>query len=138
GLGQDRAAQPGALQGGAYCEHAEVTGAFVLGDVGAAVQPVVAGGQEDAAAGPGDVCQQDLGDDAVAVQQVGLGSPAGATGLAAVGGGDQLDDCGDIGCGSGAEGGRRHGVGWASGRATKIATDVAPTGAAGGLSQLPR
>src|SRR5690606_3754958 len=41
--------------------------------------------------------------DALAVKQVGLGGPALAAGLAAVGGGDQLDDGGDVGGGGGAE-----------------------------------
>src|SRR3546814_13421469 len=46
--------------------------------------------------------------DAVAVEEVGRGRPAGAAGVAAVGGGDQRDEGGDVGRGGVAEGEAGH------------------------------
>src|SRR3546814_3577180 len=51
-----------------------------------------------------DVGAQHVRIDAVAVEEVGLGRPAGAAGVAAVGGGDQRDEGGDVGRGGVAEG----------------------------------
>src|SRR5690606_7975963 len=56
-----------------------------------------------------DVGAQHVGVDARAFKQVGLGGPAGAAGIAAVGGGDQVDQGGDVGFGGRAEGGGLHG-----------------------------
>src|SRR3546814_8973190 len=51
-----------------------------------------------------DVGAQHVRIDAVSVEEVGLGRPAGAAGVAAVGGGDQRDEGGDVGRGGVAEG----------------------------------
>jgi hypothetical protein len=50
-----------------------------------------------------DVSAQDLGIDAVPVEEIGFGGPAGAAGIAAIGGGDQVDDGVEVGQPGGAE-----------------------------------
>ena len=97
GLGQDRLAHAATLQVGAHGEHAEVAGAVFLGHVRAGQQRAVALGEQDDTAWPVDVAAQAFGIDALAVQHVRFGGPAGAAGVAAVGGGDQLDQGGDVG-----------------------------------------
>src|SRR5690606_10084908 len=114
-FGQQAAAQAAALQLRPHREHAEVAGTVLLGDVGAGERAIGAVDHQHPAAGAAQVGAQHLGVDAGAGEEVGFGGPAGAAGLAAVGGRDARDEGGDVRLGGGAETGL-HGGGFYGGR----------------------
>src|SRR5690606_23397587 len=83
-------------------------------------------GDQYPAARTRQVGTQHLRVDALALEQVGLGGPAGAAGIAAVGGRDQGDQVGNVVLGGGVEVGCVHGriVGVACGGPQPPAGDV--------------
>ncbi len=110
GLGHQLFADAAALQARADREHAEIAGVALIGDMRAGDQFAIAFGQQHHAAVAQDVLAKQLGFDAGAVEQVGLGRPADAAGIAAVGRGNQDDQRIDVGNGGGTEGERMHGA----------------------------
>src|SRR5690606_3380502 len=91
---------------------AEVAGriAFIVldRDVRTPQQGSVVLGQQHPRARPRDVLPQYRGVDALALEQVGLGGPAGPAGLSPIGAGDQRDERRDVGQAGIAEAGPDH------------------------------
>ncbi len=109
GFGQQRLAEPAALQRRIHRKHPEVPGAVVIGNMRTGHQTLILFDHQHQAAFAQDIVAQHGRIDTRTLENIGLGGPAHAAAVAAIGRSHQQDESVDVSDGSGAESDGLHG-----------------------------